>query len=193
MQSVKLAHGKVQLLQVLLLSDILYKMVYHNFCSDERVRLQTMENAPCAKEQKKQLARREEIRVAMRRCTSLIERERLLKQLGKEITILSHKSEKSLIFLNNFLSSDKVLTKMEHIAPNIHTSLNESFHNVFNIYRDKTKHYTHYNTRYELAYLDINKNRGRQVHWKYKTVVRERKKNHKKRYNRTIPTPKTFY
>ncbi len=80
---------------------------------------------------------------------------------------------------------------MEKITINIHTSLNESIHNIFSIYRDKTKNYTHYDLLYQMGYLDVNENRDQKIRWKYTTQIRNWKKNHKKRVNRSIKELKT--
>jgi hypothetical protein len=69
---------------------------------------------------------------------------------------------------------------------------NESVFNVMSIYRDKTVHYKHYDVLYEMGYLDWNENRLRKIKYTYKTMVREWKIRHKKRYNRTVLEKKTY-
>ena len=57
---------------------------------------------------------------------------------------------------------------MTKLAPNILTFINEDMHSVFSIYKNKIKHYIHYDCIYEMAFLDVNENRGRKMIYQYK-------------------------
>ena len=86
-----------------------------------------------------------------------------------------------------------MMSALARIAPNIYTSLNESIHNVFNCYRDKTLHYVHYDLLYQMAFLDFNENCNHLIKYSYKTTICGWKKNHTHRHNRTVKEKKTFY
>ncbi len=184
MRCIQVGHGNLELVKLLLLGYVLHKMGYHAWCCDETIGMRSLGNAKCTQQQQQQLRTRDEIRRRIATCTTPDIRVQQLKELGKQVTI-PHCSDATLTILIDFLSTDKVMALIEKITPNIHTSINKFFHNVFGIYRDKTKHYKYYNTQYQIAYLDINENRGRKAKWKYSTQIREWKKNHKKRYNST--------
>ncbi len=51
-------------------------MSCYNFCSDEIVRLETIENTLCVKKQKKQLTKKEEIQVKWKNVLFFINKER---------------------------------------------------------------------------------------------------------------------
>jgi hypothetical protein len=105
----------------------------------------------------------------------------------------SVKSQKVMEIFTEYIEQPKILNIFATVDPNVNTSVNETIHNLFNTYHDKTKHYKYYDILYQMAYLDYNENRGREVKYKYTTSHREWKKNHKYRTNRQVLEEKTYY
>lgn len=117
--------------------------------------------------------------------------------LGKSTCALKKKpahlyDDEEVKILQNYLFNQRIQKALPRLVYFTASSSNESIWNVMGIYRDKTVHYKYYDVLYQMGYLDWNENRLRQVRYRHKTIVRDWKIRHKKRYNRSILEDKTY-
>lgn len=186
-----MANGNLELAKLLWYGYILHKLDVHILCVDEKQGISSLGKADCMYLSQMRRDRRA-------RCAEEIlgkDKETAFNMIWDMVTqigLQKRPSEEALTIFTTYINDDTIISHFNKIAPNIYTSINESIHNTFNSYRDKTKHYKHYSLLYKLAYLDVNENRGRSVKWHYSTNIRAWKKNHKKRTKRTVLQKKTY-